>query len=321
MSNAANSPAASLSASVPSRVTGEESLRRQGVAWGEGLIRAALVLCVLLSVGTTIGIVVVLIAEAIPFFRQIPVTTFLLGTQWNALIEPRSYGVLPLLCGSLLVVLGASVIALPFGLASAIYLSEYATSKTRAVLKPILEVLAGIPTIVYGYFALSFVTPIIKWIFPSANTSNAASAAIVVGIMILPMVVSLCDDAFRAVPDALRRGGFAVGATNFEVSTRIVVPAALSGVMASFVLALSRAIGETMAVSLAAGGTPNLTVNPLESIQTMTAYIVQVSFGDTQHGTVEYHAIFAVGMLLFSITLCTNLIAHRIMRRFREVYE
>ncbi|MGE3167114.1 MAG: phosphate ABC transporter permease subunit PstC, partial [Planctomycetota bacterium] len=288
----ATSQEAAESANFPEPIREVGNLSRSGRVWSEELIRVLLVCCVLVSVGTTVGIVVVLVAEAVPFFRSVAASDFFFGTKWNALIEPKSFGVLPLLCGSLLVVIGASLIALPIGLASSIYLSEYATHRTRSVLKPVLEILAGIPTIVYGYFALSFVTPVLRTFLPGVNTSNAASAAIVVGIMVLPMVVSLCDDAFRAVPDALRRGGFAVGATNFEVSTRIVLPAALSGVMASFVLALSRAIGETMAVTLAAGATPKLTLNPLESIQTMTAFIVQVSLGDTQHGTVEYHTIF-----------------------------
>lgn len=296
-------------------------LRRPGKEWGEELIRMGLAACALVSVATTIGIIVVLVTEAWNFFREVPVFEFLFGTRWTPLLEPRSFGILPLLCGTFLIVLGSSILALPIGLASAIYLSEYASTRMRNILKPILEILAGIPTIVYGYFALTFVTPGLQSIFPDVQIFNAASGSIVVAIMVLPMVVSLCDDAFRAVPDALRQGAHAVGATKFEVSTRVVVPAALSGVMAAFVLAFSRAIGETMAVTLAAGATPQLTLNPLESIQTMTAYIVQVSLGDTPQGTLEYYTIFAVGTVLFVITLCTNLFAHRIMRRFREVYE
>jgi phosphate transport system permease protein len=263
----------------------------------------------------------VLAKEAATFFASVPIWDFLFGTRWTPLLEPRSFGVLPLVGGTFLIVVGAALIGIPVGLASAVYMSEYASSRARDVIKPILEVLAGIPTVVYGYFALTFITPLLRGIVPSANIFNAASASIVVGIMVLPMVASLCDDALRAVPESLRQGAYAVGATQFEVSTRIVIPGALSGIVASFVLALSRAVGETMAVTIAAGATPRLTLNPLESIQTMTAYIVQVSLGDTPAGTVEYQTIFAVGALLFCITLIANLGAIRILRRFREVYE
>ena len=223
--------------------------------------------------------------------------------------------------GTVQIVVGASLIAIPVGLASAIYLAEFTSARVRRVLKPVLEILAGIPTVVYGYFALTFVTPLIAGIFPQTQIFNAASASIVVGIMVLPMTASLCDDALRAVPESLRQGAFALGATQFEVTLRVVLPAALSGVMASFVLAASRAIGETMAVTLAAGATPKMTLDPLQSIQTMTAYIVQVSLGDTPVGTVEYQTIFAVAALLFAITLSMNIIAHRVLARFREVYE
>lgn len=280
-----------------------------------------MLLCALLSIAVTAGIIVVLVKEAVVFFADVPLWDFLLGTEWWPLLEPRSFGVLPLVAGTFLIVVGAALIGIPVGVASAIYLSEYASPRARSAVKPALEILAGIPTVVYGYFALTFVTPLIQGIIPTTSIFNAASASIVVGIMILPMVASLCDDALRAVPDSLRQGAYALGATHFEVSTRVVVPGALSGIVASFVLALSRAIGETMAVTIAAGATPNLTLNPLESIQTMTAYIVQVSLGDTPAGTVEYQTIFAVGALLFAITLAANLLAIRILRRFREVYE
>ncbi len=267
------------------------------------------------------GIVVVLAKEAYSFFAEVPLAEFLFGTRWAPLLDPRSFGVLPLVCGTAIVVIGAGLIALPVGLASGIYLSEYAGSRTRRSIKPVLEILAGIPTVVYGFFALTFITPMLTKILPQTQVFNAASAAIVVGIMILPMVTSLCDDALRAVPASVRQAAFAVGATPHEVSTQVVVPGALSGILASFVLALSRALGETMAVVIAAGQTPKLTLNPLESIETMTAYIVQVSLGDTPAGTVEYKTIFAVGTLLFAITLGMNLLAHRILARFREVYE
>lgn len=261
--------------------------------------------------------------ESLGFFVEVSPLEFLFGTKWAPLLEPRHFGVLPLVCGTFLIVAGSALIAIPVGLGSAIYLAEYASERTRNVIKPTLEILAGIPTVVYGYLALTLVTPILRFIFgtDSTNVFNAASGAVVVGIMILPMVTSLCDDALRAVPDSLRHGASALGATKSEVSTRVVVPGALSGIIASFVLALSRAIGETMAVTLAAGATPNLTLNPLESIQTMTAYIVQVSMGDTPAGGVAYKTIFAVGALLFVITLTMNLVAARVLRRFREVYE
>ena len=287
----------------------------------EELIRFALFLCAFLSVLTTLSIIAILAWEAYSFFREVGVFDFLSGTRWTPLLEPRSFGVLPLVAGTAQIVVGASLIAIPVGLASAIYLAEFASAEVRRVLKPVLEILAGIPTVVYGYFALTFVTPLIAAVFPSTQIFNAASASIVVGIMVLPMTASLCDDALRAVPESLRQGAFALGATQFEVTLRVVLPAALSGVMASFVLAASRAIGETMAVTLAAGATPKMTLDPLQSIQTMTAYIVQVSLGDTPVGTVEYQTIFAVAALLFAITLGMNIIAHRVLARFREVYE
>ncbi len=295
--------------------------RRRRSEWREELIKGALFGCAALSIGTTLAIILVLVKEAWLFFENVGLFEFLLGTRWTPLLEPRSFGVLPLVCGTFLIVVGAALFAIPVGLASAVYLSEYASERVRSVIKPVLEVLAGIPTIVYGYFALTFVTPTLSKVFPQTQVFNAASASIVVGIMILPMIASLCDDALRAVPYSLRNGAYALAATPYEVTSRVVVPAALSGVIASFVLALSRAIGETMAVTLAAGATPRITANPLESIQTMTAYIVQVSLGDTPAGTISYQTIFAVGALLFAITLGMNVIANRVLRRFREVYE
>ena len=288
---------------------------------GEEIIRGLLFLAAFLSVITTFSIVAILVQEAATFFSEVSFWDFLSGTKWTPLLEPRSFGVLPLVCGTLLIVVGAALIAIPIGLASAIYLAEYSSDQVRSIVKPILEVLAGIPTVVYGYFALTFITPLLEIILPSTKIFNAASGSIVVGIMVLPMVASLCDDALRAVPSSLRQAGYALGATQFEVTLRVSLPAALSGIMASFVLAASRAIGETMAVTLAAGATPKLTFNPLESIQTMTAYIVQVSLGDTPAGTVEYQTIFAVASLLFAITLSLNIFAQRILNRFREVYD
>lgn len=300
-------------------VTGALAERR--TRWGEGLIEKVLFLSALVCVLTTAAIIWVLVSETYGFFQTVSPIEFFFGTQWTPMFQPQHFGVLPLICGTLLVTLGSALIALPLGVGSALYLSEYASHRVRSTLKPILEVLAGIPTVVYGYFAVTAVTPFLRKVYPGTEVFNAASAAIVVGIMILPMVASLCDDAFRAVPNTLRAAGYAVGATKYEVSTKVVFPSALSGVLASFVLALSRAIGETMAVALAAGATPKITFNPFESIQTMTAYIVQVANGDVVHGTVEYKTIFAVGALLFFITLALNLTAYRVLRRYREVYE
>jgi len=287
----------------------------------ERIIGALLFGCGVVSVLTTIGIVVVLVSQSVGFFAEVSPLEFLTGTRWSPQLVPQSFGILPLLNGTLIIAIGSSLIAIPIGLASAIYLSEYSKPRTRRIIKPILEVLAGIPTVVYGYFGIMFVTPILRTIFPQTGIFNAASAAIVVGIMILPMVSSLSEDALAAVPRSLREAAYGLGATKFEVSTRVVTPAALSGIVASFILAVSRAIGETMAVALAAGATPRLTLNPLESVQTMTAYIVQVSLGDTPYGSLEYRTIFAVGLVLFLITLAMNLLSQRITRRFREVYE
>jgi len=270
-----------------------------------------------ISIVVSVGILLVLAGEGIPFFQGHPVSDFLFGTRWSPLLEPKSYGVMPLLIGTMHIVVGASLVALPVGLASAIFLSEYASTGIRRVVKPTLEILAGIPTVVYGYFALTFVTPVLRMVIPSTQLFNSASAAIVVGIMILPLVASLCDDALAAVPDSLRHAGYALGATSREVSIQVVLPAALSGVIASFVLAISRALGETMAVTIAAGATPKMTFNPLESIQTITSYIVQVSLGDTPAGGVAYQTIFAVGLLLFLITMVTNIIAQRISGKAR----
>lgn len=289
--------------------------------WGERVIALLLFGCGLISVLTTVGIVVVLVTESAGFFREVPLAEFLTGTRWSPMYSEQHFGILPLLNGTLLIAAGSMFIALPVGLTSAIYLSEYASPKVRGVIKPVLEVLAGIPTVVYGYFALTFVTPLIRAVFPGTGIFNAASGAIVVGIMIIPMVASLSEDALNAVPLSLREAAYGLGATKFEVSTRVVVPAALSGIVASFILAISRAIGETMAVTLAAGATPRMTLNLLESIQTMTAYIVQVSLGETPHGTLEYRTIFAVGLVLFLITLAMNLLSQRVTRRFREEYE
>jgi len=288
----------------------------------EKTIHKLLLGCALVSVVTTAGIIAVLVVQSLGFFKEVSVFSFLFGTRWAPMLEPRSFGVLSLVCGTFLVAGGALLVAVPIGLASAIFLSEYAPVWLRNTLKPTLEVLAGIPTVVYGFFALFFITPyILRPLLPNVEVFNAASAAVVVGVMIIPTIASLCDDAFRAVPTTLRQAAYALSATRFEVSTRVVLPSALSGVLAAILLAFARAIGETMAVTLAAGMTPKLTLNPLHSIQTMTSYIVQVSLGDSPAGTVEYHTIFAVGLLLFMITLTINVIAQRVLERFRETYE
>ncbi len=284
-------------------------------------MRKILFACALLSILTTTAIVVSLVWESTPFFFEVSIWDFLTGTTWQPLILPRQYGVLPLVVGTLQIVVGSALVAIPIGVCCAIYLSEYASPRVRALVKPILEILAGIPTIVYGYFALTAITPALRGIYDKTETYNAASASIVVGIMILPMIASLCDDALRAVPGSIRDGAMALGATRFEAVTRVIFPAALSGITASFVLAISRAVGETMAVTIAAGATPSMSFMPTQSIQTMTSFIVQVSMGDTPRGTPEYHAIFAVAMLLFLITLGINIVANRVLSRFREVYE
>ncbi len=296
-------------------------IRNNRIRWGEKVIKVLLALCAFISVVTTAVIVFVLAKESFGFFQDVSPIEFFFGTKWVPLFEPSSYGVLPLLWGTLLVTFGAACIAIPIGLSTAIYLSEYASPKVRAVVKPVLELLAGIPTVVYGYFALTFVTPLLQSLIPGVQIFNALSGAIVVGIMILPTIATLSDNALRAVPDTLRQGAYAVGATSYEVTSRVVVPAGLSGVMASFLLAISRAIGETMAVTLAAGATPNLNFTFLESIQTMTAYIVQISLGDTPAGGIAYKTLFAVAALLFVTTLLLNIISQWILNRYREVYE
>ncbi|MDT8398309.1 MAG: phosphate ABC transporter permease subunit PstC [Pseudomonadales bacterium] len=296
-------------------------IARARIRWAESGIKTWLAGCALVSIVTTLAIVILLVTESFEFFQEISPAEFFLGTRWVPLLEPQSFGVLPLVWGTLLVTVGAAVIAIPMGLASAIYLSEYASARVRRWIKPLLELLAGIPTVVFGYFALTFVTPLLRHFIPGIQVFNALSAAIVVGIMILPTIATLSDNALRAVPVSLRQGAYALGATSFEVTTKVVVPAGLSGVMASFLLALSRAIGETMAVTLAAGATPNIAFTMLESIQTITAYIVQISLGDTPAGGIAYQTLFAVATLLFVMTLVLNIVSQWILSRFREVYD
>jgi phosphate transport system permease protein len=288
----------------------------------EKIIGALLFVCGALSILTTVGIVVVLIQETIEFFKVISVFDFLTGTEWTALFDDTNFGVLALVSATLQISLVAMIFALPFGLMSAIYLSEYARPRARSVLKPAIELLAGIPTIVFGFFALTFITPsALKPLFSGISPSNVLAAGIAVGIMILPMVASLSEDAMNSVPRALREGGYALGATKLEVSTRIVVPAAMSGIVASFILALSRAVGETMIVAIAAGLRPRFDFNLLIGMEAMTAYIVQVISGDAPRGTVVYKSLFAVGFLLFVLTLIMNIVSQWVVARYREVYE
>jgi phosphate transport system permease protein len=290
---------------------------RRGV---EPAIEWTLFLCALISIATTVGIVLVLAVETFEFLREVPVTEFLTGTEWTPLFATPRFGVLPLVVGTLLVSSIAMAVALPMGLLSAIYLSEYAGARIRRVVKPVLEVLAGVPTVVYGYFALLFVTPLLQRFVPGLAGFNALGPGIVMGIMILPLVSSLTEDAMQGVPRGLREGSYALGATKMQTSLKVVVPAAFSGITAAFILAVSRAIGETMIVAIAAGQQPRLTLNPLVPIETMTAYIVQVSMGDTPQGTLEYRTIFAVGMLLFLGTFVLNLASAWLRERYREEY-
>ena len=285
--------------------------------------------CAILSIVTTFGIVISLFSQAFGFFREVPIWDFLFGTNWSPILKDaegnRHYGVLPLVGGTILVATIAAAVAIPIGLAIAIYLAEYAHDKVRKTIKPVLEVLAGIPTVVYGYFALTFVTPQLQKIplkifQEDLLVFNALSAGLVMGLMIIPMVSSLSEDAMMAVTRSLRYAACAVGATRLEVARKVVVPAAFSGIVASFILGFSRAIGETMLVTIAAGATPRFTFNPLESIQAMTAYIVQLALGEAPHGSLEYNTIFAVGLLLFFMTLGMNVAGHFLVRRFREEY-
>lgn len=287
----------------------------------EKLIPILLFLIASVSVLTTIGIVLTLIIETITFFTRVPFTDFIFGTTWLPFANSEAqFGILPLIVGTLKITGIAIIVAVPIGISAAIYLSEYASDNVRRVVKPVLEVLAGVPTIVYGFFALTFVTPVLQSFFPEIKIFNAISPGIVVGIMIIPMIASLSEDAMSSVPKSIRDGALAMGSTKFEVAWKITVPAALSGIIASIVLGLSRAIGETMIVSLAAGSTPKFDGDFTGSIQTMTAYIVQVSKGDAGYGTTIYYSIYAVGFTLFLFTMAMNILAGYMSKRFREEY-
>lgn len=299
----------------------ELRLRARRRRFGEDVVKGVLALCALISVVTTVGIVIALFVPAFEFFQEISVVDFLTGTNWSPLFEPAHFGVLPLIGGSLLVTALAALVAIPLGLGSAIYLSEYAGDRTRGVLKPALEILAGIPTVVFGYFALTFMTPLLRDIGIDVEIFNALSAGLVMGVMLIPTVASLSEDAMGSVPRDLRDGAYALGSTRVQVATRIVVPAAASGIIASFVLGISRAIGETMIVLIAAGQQPNLTLDPRQAIETMTAFIAATGAGDVPTGSLEYKTIFAVGATLFVMTLAMNVVSIRLVRKYREVYE
>ena len=286
----------------------------------EYFIRIVLIFFAAISIFVTIGIVVILASESLLFFRDVSIIEFFTSTKWQPVIE--EFGVLPLLNSTLMTSFIAMLVAAPLGLFVAIFLSEYASEKVRGILKPVLEILAGIPTVVYGYFALTFMTPLLKSVFGEAvQIYNTASAGIVIGILILPLVTSVAEDALSAVPYSLREAAYGLGGTKLETSIQVVVPAAFSGISAAFILGLARAIGETMIVALAAGAGPNFTFNPFEAAETMTGYIVRISGGDISYNTVDYNSIFALGLLLFIITLTLNVISRRIVGKYREVYE
>jgi len=289
--------------------------------WGDDVVKAVLALCALVSVATTAGIVVALLEPSVEFFRQVSIVDYLTGKEWAPLFEPARFGVVPLVVGTLSVTFWAIAVAVPFGLGAAIFLSEYARPRVRKVLKPALEVLAGIPTVVFGYFALTAFTPFLRSLGLDVEIFNAFSAGIVMGVMLIPTVASVSEDAMTAVPQTLRDGAYALGSNKLEVSLRIVVPAAISGIIASFVLGISRAVGETMIVLLAAGQLAQITFDPFKAIETMTAFIAATGTGDVPTGSIEYKTIFAVGLTLFVMTFAMNIVAIRLVRRFREVYE
>lgn len=286
----------------------------------ERVIEALLFAAAAVGAVTTIGIVLVLAYETVQFFSKVTLVEFLTGTKWSALIQPQAWGILPLVTGTLLIAGIAILIAVPLGLLAAILLSEYASPRIRNVVKPILETIAGIPTIVLGFFALFFLTPDVLQPLFGTGAFSALAGGIVVGILITPLIASISEDAMTAVPRGLREGAYAMGATRFEVIRKVVFPAAISGIMASIILAISRAIGETMAVVLAAGNNPTLTLDPLKSIQTMTAFIAQITVGDTPQGSLAFNSLFAVATLLFLMTFALNLLSARFVRRFRTVY-
>lgn len=286
----------------------------------EKAIELALFLAAASSVAITFGIVAILVKESLVFFESVPLSAFLTDTQWTPLFADAHYGIAPLASATLVTAGVASLVALPLGTIAAVYLSEYAAHPVREVVKPFLELLSAVPTVVYGYFALLFVTPILQRFFPSLPGFNMLSAGLVIGIMIIPYVSSVSEDAMRAVPMHLREGSYALGATRFQTAFRVVIPSAFSGIASAYILGFSRAIGETMVVAIAAGMQPNLTLNPAQPAETITAYIVQVSLGDLPHGSIGYQTIFAAGLVLMGMTLVFNIAGHFLRKRYREVY-
>ena len=296
-------------------------LQAQGRRWSEGGVKLLLALCAAVSIVTTIGIIVALLQPAIEFFREVNFIDFITGTRWTPLFEPASFGVLPLVVATLALTFWAAVVFIPFGLGAAIYLSEYARPGVRKVVKPALEILAGIPTVVFGFFALVFFTPLLRDFGLGLGTFNILSAGLVIGVMLIPTVASISEDAMAAVPSDLRAGAYALGATRFHVSTRVIVPAAFSGIIASYILAISRAIGETVIALIAAGTIARIAFNPEDGAASMAAFIAATGVGDVPTGSIEYKTIFAVGMTLFALTLVMNILSIRLVRRYREVYE
>lgn len=313
-------PAPVTASSPPLEQVSERLARRVTRNLRESMIEALLLLCALVSVLTTVGIVFILIRESWTFFSHVPLWQFLTDREWTPLFEDAHYGILPLVSGTLVSSLVALAVAMPVGTVIALYLSEFASFRTREIAKPFLELLGGVPTIVYGYFALLFVTPLLQRIYPDLPGFNLLSAGLVMGIMIIPYVSSVAEDAMRAVPMSLREGSYAMGATRFQTAIRVVTPAATSGLAAAYILGISRAIGETMILAVAAGMQPSLTWNPLEPAATITAYIVQVALGDLPHGSIGYQSIFAAGLTLMLITLVFNILGHALRKHFRESY-
>lgn len=286
----------------------------------ERVIEFSLFLCALSSIAITVGIVGILLTESWSFFKTVSIVDFLTDTQWTVLFENPHYGIMPLVAGTVVTSAVALLLALPVGTTIAIYLSEYANNRVKEILKPILELLSAVPTVVFGYFALLFVTPILQKLLPELPGFNMLSAGIVIGIMIIPYVSSLSEDAMRAVPVTIREGSYAMGATRLQTALRVLFPSAFSGIASAYVLAFSRAVGETMVVAIAAGQQPNLTLNPMEGAATITAYIVQVSLGDLPHGSIAYQSIFAAGLTLMAMTLVFNIAGYLLRKRYREIY-
>jgi phosphate transport system permease protein len=286
----------------------------------ERVIEFILMLAAMSAVATTLAIVAILLYESLSFFEHVSIIDFLTDTQWTPLFEDAHYGILPLVSGTLTTSAIALLVAIPIGTIGAIYLSEFASHKTREIVKPILELLVGVPTVVFGYFALLFVTPLLQKFIPGLPGFNMLGPGIVMGIMIVPYISSVAEDAMRAVPMSMREGSYAMGATRFQTAIRVVTPAAISGIIAAYILGISRAVGETMVVALAAGQQPNLTFNPMESASTITAYIVQVAMGDLPHGSIGYQSIFAAGLVLMLMTLIFNILGHLTRKKFRETY-